>query len=254
MHALCRLCAKAFHAELLKTNISELQTKLVICCGWCPLDNEFEMPTKVCDLCVDQLQMSWNFAESVSAAGNILTGLVQNQKIQINPKEKIEKHSNEWELETCFIKLEDNANDNLILEEPTVPNTYRSDDRAPIDVSQKSKNKRKPREKLAFSDLFLTQLDDCDHNVDGTISENGVAKLQKIFPEMTIMSWADCQYKCEKCDQVFKGPQNFVAHNRCKHKIRTMNVVCSYCNSSQKNERLLNKHIGDEHFKHLKYR
>lgn len=126
---------------------------------------------------------------------------------------------------------------------------------------------------------FLKHLNDEDRIVDGTIRAIGVLKLQKLYPAMKTLSWTDCLYNCEKCNQTFQGktkaseiklmltkfnsfphsiqqgPHNFYAHNTSKHfdEVQSMEFACYYCRSKHKREYTLSPHMAQEHFTHLKF-
>lgn len=264
MFSLCRLCAKYTEPTELVSGISELESKLTLCCGWKPSENEvLQYPQKVCNLCVDQLQQSWNFAEIVWAAeeklNKILSEVNQTNTDQLMPHiEQIIPVSIKYEPEIYSIEPDvfDHNFDVTTFDCPAIESDVESS-RSNKNTKKRNKSLEKSTENLDIkSDPFLIQLTEKDCLVDGTISVNGVAKLEKIFPEMKTMTWNDCQYKCDKCNRSFKSPQNFFAHNRSIHlkEVPTMAFSCFYCNSKHRREYTLNRHITIEHFQHLKFR
>lgn len=265
MFSLCRLCARCIEVTDLSVGISELKTKLEMCCGWKPLENEFEMPQKACTLCVDRLQTSWTFAESVWMAekqlAKIANGTDHFQKVEntliveeiaIEEALKIEPDiAVSLDAEDFGQFFEVAAFDGPIIESETEDSSS----------NKRARKRKKPTEKpiikeKANSEPFLTALIDDDRLVGGMISADGVTKLEKLFPEMESMSWNDCQYNCKTCNCIIKSPQNFFAHNRSIHlqKVQSMEFFCFYCNFKHNREFNLNKHIADKHFPHLKYR
>lgn len=122
--------------------------------------------------------------------------------------------------------------------------------------STKKVSKKRTKKKRPTSDPFLAAVDMEDRLDGGLISTNGVKKLEKLFPIMTTMSWEDCQYKCEKCDRIFKGSTNLYSHIRSVHieEVLSIMIPCFYCDSKHRREFTLNRHIATDHFTHLKYR
>lgn len=258
---LCRLCAKCIDATEQTTKVSELQLKLSTCCGWNPAENEDQMPQKACSCCVAQLQTSWSFAESVWAAEKQLYKLASES---IQPNEILELHED--------IKIEEteakpDISSNLILDDPDEsfdddgvfgePIGYSDAESMHSSKSQTQATiKKRVRKKRTKKDPFIAALDPEDCLAGGLISSNGLQKLEKLFPLMKTVSWNECKYKCDKCDRNFLGPNNFYAHIRSIHldEVKTIDVLCIYCNSTHRREYALNRHIASEHFLHLKYR
>lgn len=102
MLPLCRLCADCKEQTELWTQISELESKLILCCGWHLSESETQMPTKVCETCVEQLQQSWLFAESIKTAESKLNKLIS----ELNQAETIETNTSHEVVRSNLIKLE----------------------------------------------------------------------------------------------------------------------------------------------------
>lgn len=260
MFSLCRLCAESKDFDELITEISELETKLVLCCGWNISANEVQMPSKACIICVERLEKSWCFAESVKAAENKLNKLVSEENC-IETFEKTLSHtftnyesikldpSNTLESENIDDTIDDHIVSNLS-EPPYLCENYHSELK-----SERTNKKNYEGNKLSV-ESFLAQLDKEDRLADGTISVNGVAELENLFPAMKTMAWPDCKYKCDKCNRVLNGPHNFFAHNRSWHLNDIQNMVfeCFYCESKHRREYNLSQHMAMRHFPHLKFR
>lgn len=106
MFRLCRLCAKCPEPSDLTTNISNIESKLVICCKWKPSEYEIQMPNKACNLCMDKLQMCWNFVESVWAAEKQLNKLLAEQYEDLTNTEKDPTHIDDLMTEESIEKVE----------------------------------------------------------------------------------------------------------------------------------------------------
>lgn len=291
MLSLCRLCAVCTDPIELITEISELEPKLVHCFGWRKSEKEIEMPKKACNICVDRLQMSYDFVECLLTAEKQLNKLLSEQ-IQtstdefISPTVEIKGEDerkrlvdapvpvDSEKLGRCLVDDDDsddekniyeNRNNDVIEFDDDTKHEDDSDDAIfgePIEtecsnknstkkVSKKHKKKRQPA-----SDAFLDALDAEDRLDSGLISTNGVKKLEKLFPDMKTVSWDDCQYKCENCDRIFKGSTEFYSHIRSIHIEEVLSIVvpCFYCDSKHRREYTLNRHMATEHFIHLKHR
>ncbi|XP_031621561.1 zinc finger protein 425-like [Contarinia nasturtii] len=263
MFSLCRLCAKHTNASDLTTEVCDITSKLKVCCGWKPIENDAEMmPNKACNLCVENLQQSWNFAESIWAAQQQLIKLASevHPQTDIDPMSYVEgiiddsiKHEPDNRSETD----EDHQQfDTELFVEPIIKSDFDST-HAKKTIRRSKKSAKKVEEKASSTcDSFMAAVYDEDQLADGTIRASAVARLEKLFPEMKTIIWNECKYICKKCDQIIKSPQNFFAHNRSFHleETPTMDFFCFYCNSKHRREHFLSRHMAVEHFPHLKYR
>lgn len=284
MFSFCRLCAKWMDGTDLSTELCELQPKLTFCCNWKPSPNEEKMPKKVCYVCVERLESCWNFTKSIWAAEKQLNKLILEAVEAIT--EEITTHLQEIKSEPTMPKLKDfsilleRADTSTLVDNNSAeveteidaaeyggggddddvfgePISY-SDDGCvePIKSNQKENTNKKRKKGHVQKDIFLSNLTPKDMESSGLVSENGIKKLEEILPNMKTISWNDCQYKCDKCDRIFQGPNNYYAHIRSIHSDEAMsiNVPCFYCNTKHRRDHALNKHIASEHFVHLKYR
>lgn len=211
MFSICRLCANCKDEIELTTQITELDSKLALCCGWYPTENEIQMPRKACDNCVDELGKCWSFAQSVRDAELKLNKLLmeQNESTIINATEYSEL------LEENTIKVDSGI---CAVEIKEFDNSYCDDggdvveamfDDPIIDSNAECSNSSTVGKNLPDVDPFLDNLSNEDQIADGTVSASGVSKLEKLCPEMKTMSWTNCLYKCEKCNQTFQGKNLF---------------------------------------------
>lgn len=289
MLSLCRLCAQCPVPSELTTEIVELEPKLALCCGWQPSNIEFQMPKKACNSCVDELQRSWNLVEQIREAETQLNKLLSEQ-IQDNSNRNDSRQTVEFKSEqnveqtnyifdTKFDADDDYFNDggggdgdddyydndsnidehgavfgesiNYVKEEETKP------EKSPRKTEKEPAAKRKPNKNHFKNDPFLATLNPEDFLDDGQISVNAVEKLTKLNPDMSTMSWNDCQYNCTKCKQILKGASNMYAHMRSMHiddPKMSVKLSCFYCNFKHRREATINTHIATEHFEHLKFR
>lgn len=271
MFSLCRLCAKCPEPNQLTIKLSELEIKLAICCGWQRSKNENQMPKKVCNSCADRLQSSWNFVEGVWAAEKQLHKLIKDQirldsddeLIQtVQPKEKIDVAFELEEFKKDEIEVdpsEDIDNDYGIfgeaLDYSNDDDSTNLNDKQPGEFESKSTSGRKQRRRR-INDPFLAAVNYDERLGNGLISVNGISRLENLFPNMKSISWNDCQYRCDECNQTFKGSCQFYCHIRSKHNedLLSIKVPCVYCNATFRRDIALNRHIAAEHFSHLKFR
>lgn len=263
MFSLCRLCARCKDDTELTVPISEIQSKLSLFCGWKPSESEAQMPPKACTVCVDELDRSLDFFQTISAGEEQLLKLISEQK---------EAESNDLvpqveEIMLDVIKLEPEAVDEICTQEHG--NSHENVAmNGPDQVSEKEHSikalqnetttdistKKVPN--CSSSERFLKELNDDDCLADGTITAAGVAKLEKIIPSIKTISWSSCQFECKRCDQMFEGATKFFAHNHSIHfeNVSRMEFSCFYCDYKHRREYILNRHIAKAHFGHLKYR
>lgn len=200
MFSLCRLCANCKDQFELNTQITELESKLALCCGWYPSENQIEMPAKACNSCVDELNKCWYFARSVQNAEAKLIKLLAEQNQLVSNKiteynefraddpDKIDPIDTDFQLDGG---TEAEFNDRISIIAPCTENRS--------NATNVEKNQRFDIES------FMQHLNDEDRIVDGTVSADGVAKLEQLYPEMKTFTWTDCLYKCEKCIRTFQG-------------------------------------------------
>lgn len=281
MFSLCRLCAKCTEPAELTIEITELESRLVLCCGWQPSTNEFQMPKKACNSCVSEVQRSWDLVERIQEAETKLNKFLNEQlPIDTNQhgiefKVECEAEPTNYTADTKFDEDEDyyddgagagdafdSDNDNgnhdvgdvfgesihYFNDEDSKP---KIDDKQSPTVEKKSKNKNQMK-----MDPFFATLSPEDFYGYGQISSNGITKLTKLYPDMKTMSWDECQYKCIKCDRIVKGSNNLYAHMRSIHmdESKSIKISCCYCNFKDRREQNLHRHMMTEHFKHLKFR
>lgn len=205
MNSICRLCANSKDEIDLTAQISELESKLALCCGWYPTENETKLPTKVCGTCVDELDKCYCFAQSVRDAEIKLKKLLaeQNDSITIEVTEfndliaddTIKVDPNIYSLE---LKEVDSSFDNYDASEAIFDDPI-------TDSDTERSNSSKIEKSLPDSDPFLDHLNEEDRIVDGTVSTSGVSKLEQLYPEMKTTSWTNCVYKCDKCNLTYEG-------------------------------------------------
>lgn len=130
------------------------------------------------------------------------------------------------------------------------------DDSSNSDDQQTESTKKVKKRRRLINDPFLSALAPEDCLREGSISTNGIRKLEKLNPEMKSMTWNDIEYKCDKCNRTFKGITPFYTHIRSIHieEVLSIKVPCVYCDTKYRREFALNRHIATEHFGHLKYR
>lgn len=261
MFSLCRLCANPKDAIELNTSISELESKLILCCEWSPSKNESQMPNKACTLCVQQLRSSWCFAKKVKAAeeklGKLVTASNKTVNESIEHDEIIISETIKQEPDGYLMDIVEDENfsdgaafaDSVHSNERSLP----MKDCAP-NLTLVSYTDAADDESNLTMEGFFDKLDVEDCLPNGKISDMALIKLNEAFPEK--FSWNHCQYKCDQCRTKFNGPHIFVAHNRKMHTgfADWIDLVCFYCDSKHKYEDELNRHIAIEHFTHLKYR
>lgn len=291
MFSLCRLCAQCPAPSELTAEIADLEPKLSVCCGWQPSKNEFQMPNKACNSCVNELQRSWSLAERVREAEiqleKLLSEQVQSNSNQNDNQQMLEFKAEQYveqtnhTFETKFdVSMDDdyfndggggcdddyNDNDSSIDDHGEVfgesINYVIKDEESELEKTnakpQKEPAKKRPINKDQFkSDPFFATLNPEDFLEDGQLSSDAVTKLTKLNPDMTTMSWSECQYDCTKCKQTLKGATTMYSHMRSMHiddPKMSVKLSCFYCNFKHRREATINKHIATEHYEHLKFR
>lgn len=285
MYSLCRLCAICTDPCELITEIVELESKLSLCCGWQQAKNEFQMPKKVCNSCVRELQRSWNLVERIREAEIQLNKLLDEQtqfsanpslhqlNIEIKAEDDVEQAANylmdtKFDTDQDFYNVDTGAcdsnseigdNDGDVFGESI---DFCNDDDSKSGNYKKSPELNKKIHKRANkynfkSAPFFATLEAEDFLENGQITSNAVTKLTKFYPDMNKITWNEVQYICLNCNQTVKGANTLYAHMRsmhCDDPKMSIKISCSYCDFKHRRERTLNQHIFMEHYEHLKYR
>lgn len=263
MFSLCRLCARCKDDTELTVPISEIQSKLSLFSGWKPSESETQMPPKACTVCVDELDRSWDFFQTISAGEEQLLKLISEQKeVESNDLEpqveeimfdviKLEPEA----VDEIFTQDHGNSHENVVLDGPDQVSEKQNSIKA-LHNETTTEICAKKFPNCSSSERFLRELNDVDCLADGTITAAGVAKLEKIIPSINTISWNSCQFECKRCNQMFEGATKFFAHNHSIHfeDVSRMEFSCFYCDYKHRREFILNRHIAKAHFGHLKYR
>lgn len=214
MFSICRLCANCKDEIELTTQITELESKLALCCGWYPhSENEIRMPHKACDNCVDELDKCWYFAQSVRDAELKLNKLLmeRNEPTTISATEYSELIADDKikvDPGICAVELEEFDNSCYDDDDDDYGAECAIFDDPIIESEAECSNSSKVEKSQPDVDPFLDHLSKEDRIADGTVSASGVSKLEKLFPAMVAMSWTNCLYKCEKCNQRIQGKKS----------------------------------------------
>lgn len=284
MFSLCRLCAQCTVPSELKTEIVGLESKLALCCGWQPSKNEFHMPKKACNSCVNELQRSWNFIEKIREAETQLDKLLSEQmQISLNQnddqltvefKAEQDVEQTNYLFDTKFDADDDYFNDGGGSDDGDDGTNDHGDvfgeslnyfkeeveskpEKKLCTTSQEPAKKKKSNKNQPGNDPFFATLNPEDFLENGQISSDGVTKLTKLYPDMETMTWNECQYNCIKCNRILKGANSMYSHMRsihCDDPKMSVKLSCFYCNFKHRREATINRHISTEHFEHLKFR
>lgn len=208
---LCRLCANCKDQSELNTQITELESKLALCCGWYPLENQIQMPAKACNSCVDELNRCWYFARSVQNAElKLIKLLAEQNKIATNTVTEYNEFATEEEVKIDPIDPDSQLDEMKVFDDGGFGSGF--NDRNTI-IAPSTENHLNftnvENSQLLDIESVIQQLNEEDRIVDGTVSVNGVAKLERMYPEMKTITWTDCLYKCDECIRTFQGESLF---------------------------------------------
>lgn len=254
------MCAKCKDTTELTTEMSGIKSKMEIFSQWRQSENEGQMPQMACISCVNQLNQSWDFVQTVLAAEEQLNKLISESQ----PSECLESMPRVEEIIFDTMKLEPIICEEMCADDyenaitTNVPDCNSNDVHSKQSIADSEPIGEIVEKKIvnrAMSDPFLIAINDDDCLADGTINAIGIEKLEKLIPGMKTMSWSDCQYKCKQCNDTFSGVHNFFAHNHSIHfdSVGAMEFFCYYCSYKHRREYMLHRHISTKHFKHLKF-
>lgn len=279
MSIYCRLCASIKTEDEMASEICDLRPMLTKCCQWRKSEKENQLPQHVCYICMERLDNCWEFLLQVESAEKTLNEMLADQKLEV--KEDIvfidlEPVTEDIKQDVQEIKDDDeSSSSDVVHAESSFAAEYNQHNNNDDDISNENHNndsnsrnennnssndseqeeeketRTRPRRKP-----FKNWLAEEDYLASGLISTEGVAKLMAKMSDMKTLNWNNCKYKCVKCDdRNIEGTNNYISHCQSVHfeQFKTMKFFCYYCNEKLRNCRLLNSHIAEQHYIHLKY-
>lgn len=250
MFSYCRLCAEQKKTNELKKTIFDwgIKEKLISCCMWKPSNEEYQIPQTVCNDCVEQLENCWKFAMRITESEQKLLQLLQ---LDSNKLEYKEEPSNE------FIEIKpDMPEDEIEADEASTSASETESDHSKNSkrsARRLQKVKKKKKATKVCSVLKIVSKSEC--NPDGTITDEGMAKMELYFAETDTKTWNDCEFKCNDCDYSARGFNKFHTHDQTTHSQFPMkrSFPCLYCDQICKRLQSLVVHISYRHMPHLSF-
>lgn len=244
------MCAEQKKKNELKKTIFDwgIKEKLISCCMWKPSNEEYQIPQTVCNDCVQQLENCWKFAMRITESEQKLLQLVHFDSNELEYKEE---PSNE------FIEIKpDMPEDEIEADEASTSASETESDqsknsRRSVRRSQKVKKKKKTSK--ICSVLKIVSKNEC--NPDGTITDEGMSKMELYLAETDTKTWNDCDFKCNDCDYSARGFNKFHTHDQTTHSQFPMkrSFPCLYCDQICKRLQSLVVHISYRHMPHLSF-
>lgn len=269
MFSYCRLCAEQKKKTELRKTVYDwgVKEKLVACCMWKPSNDEYQIPHTVCNECIEQLEHCWQFAMRISESEQKLMQIVHFSTNELEFREesepghefievqapKGEQHDDQEEAED---EQEDEEEEEEV-DEGSSSSASESDSEQSNHskrLSQKSRRTKKNRKvKKLTSVLRVLSKEDC--NPDGTIGDDGLAKIDIYLSEIHTKTWSDCHFKCNDCDYNAKGYKKFHVHDQTSHSpfLMKRSFQCPFCVQVCKRLQSLVVHISYRHLQHLSY-
>lgn len=233
MFSYCRLCAEQKKKTELRKTVYDwsIKEKLVACCMWKPSTNEYQIPHTVCDECVEQLENCWQFTMRISESEQKLLQIVHFTSNELEFCEQSEPGH-----EFIEIKPKDEAGDeqDVDADEQHTSTSDGDTDSEQLTHSRRSARKsRRIKKKRKVTKLcsILTVLSKEDCNPDGTIGDDGLAKIEIYLSEIDTKTWTDCYFKCNDCDYNAKGYTKFHVHDQTAHSpfLMKRSFQCQFC-------------------------
>lgn len=272
MSVYCRLCAGLKTEYEIASEICDLKLMLTKCCQWEKSENESQLPQQVCYICMELLDNCWEFLLQIESAEKKLNEMLVGQKLEVKEdiafielepliediKEDIqeikddESSSNDVQTESAFAAEQNENNDADDADDNNDSNSHNENNNSSNDSEQEEKETASRPRRKPFKSILVEE----DYLASGLISTKGVEKLMAEMPDMKTLNWNNCKYKCIKCDdRNIDGINNYISHCKSVHfdQFKKMRFFCYYCNEKQRNLRLLNSHIAEQHYIHLKY-
>lgn len=253
MFSYCRLCAEQKKVSELKKTVFDwgIKEKLVACCMWKPSSEEYTIPQTVCNDCIEQLENVWQFALRISESEQKLIQIVHFSSNELDFKQETPNTDHE------FIEMNlDVPDDELGVEEASssASETESEHSKGSRRVVRKARGvKKKQQVSKLFNISKIVSKDDC--NLDGTVTDEGVAKMELSLTSFSTKTWNDCEFKCNDCDYNAKGFNKFHTHDQTSHSpfLMKRSFQCLFCQQVCKRLQSLVVHISYRHLPHLSY-
>lgn len=255
MFSYCRLCAEQKKKTDLRKTVYDwaIKEKLVACCMWKPSSNEFQIPNTVCNDCVEQLENCWQFAMRINESEQKLLQIVHFSSNELEFREESEPPQEFIEIKPTEEPEDEQDGDDQDVDEQETTSTDSETDSEQSNHSRRSarKSRRKKKRKVTKLCSILRVLSKEDCNPDGTIGDDGLAKIDIYLSEIDTKTWTDCHFKCNDCDYNAKGYTKFHVHDQTAHSpfLMKRSFQCPFCDQG-KNKVLhfLVKNIVIQHF------
>lgn len=248
MFSYCRLCAEQKSVNELKKTIFDwgIKEKLIACCMWKSLNEEYQIPQTVCNECVNQLENCWRFYQRITESEQKLLEIVHFSSNDIEYKDETELGH-----EFIEIKPDDQAEGEIEAEDLSTSESESDHSRR----SARKINTIKRKKKLTKQCSILNILSKNDCMVDGTISDDGITKIETYLSQTNTKTWNDCEFKCNDCDYSARGFSKFHVHDQTTHSQYLMqrSFPCLFCDQVCKRLQSLVVHISYRHLPHLSY-
>lgn len=249
----CRLCAEPKSAIELKKSVFDwnIKEKLVACCMWKPSNEEYQIPQTVCNDCVVQLENCWQFAMQITESEQKLLQIVHFSTNQLEFQEENDPGHEFIEIkpqmEAAEVEEPDEASTSICETE----SEHSRDSRRSQRKTQKVKKKKKDSKQCNI--LKILTKSDC--NADGTITDDGITKMELYLAGIETKTWNDCEFKCNDCDYNARGFNKFHTHDQTTHSqfLMKRSFPCLYCEQVCKRLQSLVVHISYRHMPHLTY-
>lgn len=266
MFSYCRLCAEQKKvSELKKTTFDwAIKEKLMACCMWKQSNDEYQIPQTVCNDCVEQLENCWRFAMRITESEQKLIQIVHftsneleikadtqpndifyDVKPEEQPKDELEEDDAE----------EDEAEEDEAEEDEKESESVSETESEPVKSSKSNQgfSNCKKRSSKLFNILRIVPRNQC--NPDGTITDEGMEKLQQYLSVNGTTTWNECKFKCNDCDYTAQGFNEFHQHDQTTHSkfIMKRTFPCAFCDLVCKRLQSLIVHISHRHKPHLGY-
>lgn len=277
MESRCRLCAiEKFPSDFactIKDPTMNIRQMLIDCCRWSTFESsEYEsLPKNVCMDCLQILQQSWRFADSVARAQQQLLS-------ELNAVDKVEDDLNDLTVddidfqaiipETQYAAFDLQSNENEIKFADVALSNYQSDDDdadgfGDFDDVGKIKS---DEESIVDEDLLNNDVDVVDYNEmspefkllehitqeerrpDGTIAPEAIQRLR-------LHDWTFVKYCCYICDDRLPSCtllKNHLSKEHPKQEMKQFCMLCSWSNSIA-HAQTFARHITKHHLPYLEH-
>ncbi|CAO1413116.1 unnamed protein product [Diamesa serratosioi] len=254
MSDICRLCGIGRPLEYLNNIMDpEISVQFKLEKSFkISLDEDKLLPQNVCYECIENLNKSANFAQSITDVQAMLRDSLKQQLGEFSYEnslffEEIKTEIRDYE-QKSYLNLVPSGSVNSV----TISNSKSTVNSKQIDIVQdpininQNPSKSKNRKRKKNDDFNILQIPEEEKNPDGTLTTLG---LQRV----STLTWSNYSWKCNECNRTFKDISNLEQHFKDAPHNNKFTYSCQDCSLTFRSYFSCQNHIVEVHKTYLKF-